>query len=67
MSAPVSRIASVVGYPDPLYFSRVFKDVNGVSPSEFRERSRLEAAGPHDGSASGVVAFSRAGVGDGAG
>lgn len=28
-------VASIVGYSDPLYFSRVFKDVIGYSPSKF--------------------------------
>ena len=32
----VKRIAAVIGYDDPLYFSRVFKGVNDVSPSEYR-------------------------------
>ncbi|MGL4798321.1 MAG: response regulator transcription factor [Cellulosilyticaceae bacterium] len=30
-------IASIVGYSDPLYFSRVFKKVTGVYPSEYRK------------------------------
>ena len=29
----ISNIANSVGYDDPLYFSRVFKKVKGVSPS----------------------------------
>ena len=32
---PLKEIASAVGYPDPLYFSRVFKDKTGVAPSAF--------------------------------
>ena len=34
----VTEIGSIVGYDDPLYFSRVFKKENGISPSEFRRR-----------------------------
>lgn len=33
---PVGEIASRVGYENPLYFSRLFKKYNGVSPSEYR-------------------------------
>lgn len=33
---PVSEIAAAVGYTDPLYFSRQFHAVNGVSPTTFR-------------------------------
>jgi two-component system response regulator YesN len=31
----VKTVAEMVGYPDPLHFSRVFKDTLGVSPSDF--------------------------------
>lgn len=31
-----SRIAEAVGYPDPQYFSFIFKKATGQSPSEFR-------------------------------
>ena len=33
----VSEIAAAVGYDNPLYFSRVFKNQTGLSPSAFRE------------------------------
>jgi len=33
---PVSLIADTVGYPDQLYFSRVFRKRIGVSPSRYR-------------------------------
>lgn len=33
----VTEIASIVGYDNPLYFSRIFKKQSGVSPSEFRK------------------------------
>lgn len=32
----VKETATALGYEDPFYFSRVFKSVNGVSPSEYR-------------------------------
>ena len=39
----IAEIAASVGYPDPFYFSRVFRTVNGVSPSAFRARAHEEA------------------------
>lgn len=33
----VTEIAEIVGYDNPLYFSRIFKKQNGMSPSEFRK------------------------------
>lgn len=33
---PVADVASAVGYSDPLYFSRHFRRVHGVSPSAYR-------------------------------
>lgn len=43
----VKAIAQQLGYQDPLYFSRAFRQINGVSPSQYRElrrRSPLEVA-----------------------
>jgi AraC family transcriptional regulator, arabinose operon regulatory protein len=34
----VATIARQMGYDDPLYFSRIFRRVHGVSPSKYRER-----------------------------
>jgi AraC family transcriptional regulator of arabinose operon len=34
----VQTIAERMGYKDPLYFSRTFRRVHGVSPSEYRRR-----------------------------
>jgi AraC-like DNA-binding protein/DNA-binding CsgD family transcriptional regulator len=33
----VKEVAAAVGYDDPFYFSRVFKSVNRVAPSEYRQ------------------------------
>lgn len=34
----ITEIASIVGYDNPLYFSRLFKKHCGVSPKEFRKQ-----------------------------
>jgi len=34
----VSTIAYALGFDDPAYFSRIFSNATGLSPSEFRER-----------------------------
>ena len=36
----IRQIALQVGYTDPLYFSRIFRSIHGVSPSEYRVRSK---------------------------
>lgn len=36
-SVSIGTIANQVGYPDPLYFSRIFKQHFGMSPNKFRE------------------------------
>ena len=40
----VAEIGSSVGYGDAFYFSRQFRVVHGVSPSEFRGRARDESS-----------------------
>lgn len=39
----ISEIAAAVGYRDSLYFSRQFRAINGVSPSEFRRTVQSES------------------------
>jgi AraC-like DNA-binding protein/DNA-binding response OmpR family regulator len=39
-SDAVKNVALRVGFTDPAYFSRVFRNVTGTSPSAYRERSR---------------------------
>jgi len=33
----ITEISSIVGYENPLYFSRIFNNVKGISPSEYRK------------------------------
>ena len=33
----VTEISAIIGYDNPLYFSRLFKKHKGVSPSEYRK------------------------------
>jgi AraC-like DNA-binding protein len=39
-SLPVKEIANQVGYEDPLHFSRVFKRINNLSPTDQRKRDK---------------------------
>ena len=43
-SCNISEIANIIGYDNPLYFSRLFKKQCGMSPSEFRRRLQDTAA-----------------------
>ena len=38
-SVPIKSLSHMVGYDDPLYFSRVFRRHVGMSPYSFRARS----------------------------
>ena len=33
----INEISQIVGYENPLYFSRIFQKIKGVSPSEYRK------------------------------
>ena len=47
---PVKGIAHRVGYEDPLYFSRAFKKIVGISPREFRKKGLSHDERPVGGS-----------------
>lgn len=38
---PIQTVAGSVGYEDALYFSKIFKKIKGVSPSDYRKRTQL--------------------------
>ena len=38
----INEIARIVGYDNPLYFSRIFKKTKGLSPSEYRKNISLQ-------------------------
>jgi AraC-like DNA-binding protein len=52
-SASVKVIADQMGYRDALYFSRSFRRVHGVSPSEYRRHHAGGAVSPRRGRAAG--------------
>lgn len=39
----MAEISAIVGYEDPLYFSRLFRKLKGVSPSEYRKLLKLNS------------------------
>jgi AraC-like DNA-binding protein len=41
-SCSVKEIAGLLGYDDPLYFSRVFKAVNQTTPTQYRVSHQVE-------------------------
>ncbi|WP_157973658.1 arabinose operon transcriptional regulator AraC [Tropicimonas sp. IMCC34043] len=47
-NVPIKSLSQMVGYDDPLYFSRVFRRHTGMSPRTFRDHSlgRIEPASP---------------------
>lgn len=38
---PISEIAEYIGIDTPSYFSRLFKNINGMTPIDFRKNNRL--------------------------
>ena len=40
-SYTITQISQIVGYADSLYFSKIFKQINGQSPSQFRKNSNI--------------------------
>ncbi len=46
---PIKSLSAMVGYDDPLYFSRVFRRHTGMSPRAFREKStQAEPSSPEE-------------------
>jgi AraC-like DNA-binding protein len=45
-SMNVKEIAGQLGYEDPFYFSRLFKSVSGVAPSDYRSARQDAGADP---------------------
>jgi len=43
-SHSVKEVAAALGYDDPFYFSRVFKGVNRMAPSLYRQRQLAQSA-----------------------
>ena len=39
----ITEISNIIGYDNPLYFSRIFKKVKGISPSEYRKNIGLNS------------------------
>ena len=44
-TSSVKEVAAALGYSDPFYFSRLFKSVNQVPPSEYRQQRRNKENG----------------------
>lgn len=44
----VTEISNIVGYENPLYFSRIFKKMKGLSPSEYRKQMKEKMEGNLD-------------------
>ncbi len=40
----ISEVAYSIGFADPLYFSRVFREATGTSPTEFRTSGQIDRA-----------------------
>lgn len=53
-SCPIKQVAECVGYSDSLYFSKAFKKLTGISPSEFRDRVARSTAGRLPGAEQGT-------------
>jgi AraC-like DNA-binding protein len=51
-SASVKEVAAELGYDDPFYFSRVFKSVNNIPPSQYRGTQAMITERPAHGSMS---------------
>ena len=45
----LSEISAIVGYEDPLYFSRLFRKIKGVSPRDYRKLVKNKGQDPQEG------------------
>jgi YesN/AraC family two-component response regulator len=54
----VKEVAATLGYEDPYYFSRMFKAVNEMAPSDYRAKHKAVRAEPgsHQNCAEAVAA-----------
>ena len=43
----ITEISNIVGYDNPLYFSRIFKKVKGISPTEYRKNIQKKCSFSH--------------------
>ena len=39
----INEISNIVGYENPLYFSRLFKKYTGLTPTEYKKRHKTKA------------------------
>ena len=58
---PIAKVASQIGYEDPMYFSRVFRKRVGMTPSEYRRVAAARTAPSADTEEWLVIAGSQAG------
>lgn len=47
-TASVKEVAAALGYDDPFYFSRVFKSVNQLAPSNYRMKAKTATQAGED-------------------
>lgn len=45
----LSEISAIVGYEDPLYFSRLFRKIKGISPRDYRKLVKSKGQDPQEG------------------
>lgn len=59
----VKEVSAALGYDDPFYFSRIFKTVNGMAPSEYRTMPKESKATVKSAALSSVFPSDRPAVG----
>ena len=45
----LSEISAIVGYEDPLYFSRLFRKIKGISPRDYQKLVKSKGQDPQEG------------------